>query len=63
MQIDEALDLQPPESHSLQNYDATVKLFSDCLKNASDRMLKQNKNLIIVLDSLDQMSSTNGAYR
>ena len=63
MQITEACSLPVPKLHQIQNYNNLLQMFSKSLSDASKVLKKENTDLVIVLDSLDQLSPQDGAYR
>ncbi|KAG8454860.1 hypothetical protein GDO86_001182 [Hymenochirus boettgeri] len=55
-----ALELPPPSSQITNNYNETVRFFHKLLTTVSDR---KSETLLLFLDSLDQLSPSEGAYR
>ncbi|XP_056374124.1 NACHT domain- and WD repeat-containing protein 1 [Hyla sarda] len=54
-----ALDLPPPTSQVTNIYNETVRFFHQILTTVSNR---KTETLVLFLDSLDQLSQTDGAY-
>ncbi|XP_053558868.1 NACHT domain- and WD repeat-containing protein 1 [Bombina bombina] len=59
-QVSLALDLPPPSAHVMNIYNETVRFFHQLLTTVSER---RKEMLVIFLDSLDQLSPSEGAHR
>lgn len=65
LQITEVFELPVPQLHLLQNFNGVVQRFSKLLDSVGDKLngSQPHSSLIIFLDSLDQLSSQEGAHR
>jgi len=64
LQIYEVLQLPTVEIQQLQNFNKVVQTFVKVLETASTALgSSRNKRLVIILDSLDQLSTQDGAHR
>ncbi|XP_076802555.1 NACHT domain- and WD repeat-containing protein 1-like isoform X2 [Clavelina lepadiformis] len=67
IQICEAYKLTIPAFHTLQNFNTLVQRFIELLDQISNKVQNvdpnEKRNLVIVLDSLDQLSPLEGAHK